>query len=266
MTTGISADLILFHVFKVCASAFAHSDAILCRKIVAEGSWPSSWKLHWIFPLHKRKSRAEPSNYRGIHLTAQLSKVCERVLAEHLLPFWCATESFGRNQYAYTPKRGYRDALAVLTFSWVWALGSGKRIGVYCSDVAGAFDRVSAERLISKLRSSGVHSNLLGVLSSWLDGRSAQVCVDGAKSTLFILKDQVFQGAVLGPPLWNIFCADAALCTDCLGFTTIVFADDLNCFQVPDATATDACILRGLTIVRNSARLGKRQSGCVRGQ
>ena len=75
--------------------------------------------------------------------------------------------------------RGYRDALAFTVFSWIWALGIGKRIALYCSDVSGAFDRVSADRLLAKLKARGVHEKILAVLASWLDTRSARVCVDG---------------------------------------------------------------------------------------
>ena len=68
------------------------------------------------------------------------------------MQFLTRTVSFGPRQFAYTPGRGARDVLALLAMLWVQALAAGKRIAVYCSDVSGAFDRVSAERLITKLK------------------------------------------------------------------------------------------------------------------
>lgn len=41
----------------------------------------------------------------------------------------------------------------------------------------------------------------------------------------------VYQGKVLGPLLWNIYYADAAIAVKVHGFLEIVFADDLNCFK-----------------------------------
>ena len=41
----------------------------------------------------------------------------------------------------------------------------------------------------------------------------------------------VYQGTVLGPPLWNVYYADAALAVNLIGFLEIVFAEDLNCFK-----------------------------------
>jgi len=98
--------------------------------------------------------------------------------------------------------------------------------------VSGAFDRVSSERLLAKLKARGVHEKLLAVLASWLDTRAARVCVDGSFSAEFSLSDMVYQGTVLGPPLWNCFYADAAEVAALLSLLAKIFADDLNCFRI----------------------------------
>ena len=54
--------------------------------------------------------------------------------------------------------------------------------------------------------------------------------VGGAKSAPFSLKDMIFQGTVLGPPLWNAFYADVAGPVRKEGFQETVFADDLDAF------------------------------------
>ncbi len=45
------------------------------------------------------------------------------------------------------------------------------------------------------------------------------------------LKDSVFQGTVLGSPLWNVFYGDARKAVTQLGFTETIFADDFNCWK-----------------------------------
>ena len=42
--------------------------------------------MHWIVPIYKTKAIFQPGNYRGVHLTAQLSKVMERFLGQLWLP------------------------------------------------------------------------------------------------------------------------------------------------------------------------------------
>ena len=60
--------------------------------------------------------------------------------------------AWGQNQFAYTPWRGVRGVLALLVMVWLQALADGKKIVVYCSDVAGAFDRVAASGMVAKLK------------------------------------------------------------------------------------------------------------------
>ena len=94
-------------------------------------------------------------NYRGVHLTAQLSKVVERLFLLMVTPFITTRGLSGLNQFAYTKKRGARDVLALLALKWVAILDKGRKVAIYCSDVAGAFDRVSSKRLLDKLEAKG---------------------------------------------------------------------------------------------------------------
>ena len=75
--------------------------------------------MHSIF---KKGSKAEAKNYRGVHLTPQLSKVIERAVGSLLLPWLEKHEAFGPHQYAYGKGRGYKDALAINVCSWLLAM------------------------------------------------------------------------------------------------------------------------------------------------
>ena len=133
----------------------------------------------------KRKCKGDPGNYRGIHLTAQVSKVVERTIGELFLPFLEIINAAGPNQFAYRKNRGLRDALAFNSMVWIYFVRTGHKIALYCSDVSGAFDRVPTERLLAKLRNSGVHPKLVKVIESWLGERNASVNVDGIGSKKF---------------------------------------------------------------------------------
>ena len=197
-------------VWKECSVALAFPLTLLARAVLSQGRWPQGWKIHWMYPLHKKKSKSDPVNYRLIHLTAQMSKVVERVLGGLFLPYLEASGSFGPNQFAYSRGRGLQDALALNTLRWIHAISVGRRVGLYCSDVSGAFDRVSSELLMETLADRGLHPQVLAVTRSWLEPRSAHVVVDGVQSRQCMLSDSVYQGTVLGPPLWNTHFAGAA--------------------------------------------------------
>ena len=72
---------------------------------------------------------------------------------------------------------------------------------------------------------------ILLAIQSWLYERKAWVAVGGQFSRDMNISNMVYQGTVLGPPLWNVYYADAALAVNLIGFLEIVFADDLNCFK-----------------------------------
>ena len=167
-------------------------------------------------------------------MSSQLSKAVERLLGHFFLPFLVATGAFGPNQFAYTKERGCKDALALNTLQWLWAFNSGKQVGVYCSDVSGAFDRVETGRLLNKLRALGVGDKLLKLVGSWLEDREAVVIVDGRCSKKARLTNMVYQGTVWGPPLWNSYFGDARRASQLCRFSDKFFADDLTCSKNHD--------------------------------
>ena len=72
----------------MCAEELAEAVCRLTQRIPDTGRWPALWTLHWIVPLHKKKSVFDPGNYRGLHLTAQLSKAVERLMKVLYVPFF----------------------------------------------------------------------------------------------------------------------------------------------------------------------------------
>ena len=96
--------------------------------------------------------------------------------------------------------KNHRDALAVNVCSLLLLLEDGFAVGLYCSDVSGAFDRVCKACLGAKLHMSGFPATVISFLETWLEDRVASVVVSGAKSEDQLLANSMFQGTVLPPP------------------------------------------------------------------
>ena len=62
-----------------------------------------------------------------------------------------------------------------MVLSWLSGFNHILKFGVYCSDVSGAFDRVNAQRLLSKLKAKGLRGDMLKVFEAWLAERQAVV-------------------------------------------------------------------------------------------
>ena len=183
-----------------------------------------------VVPIFKRGSAFNPGNYRGVHLTSVLSKVAERMIGSRLVPM-LQQNAFGSDQWAFSKGLGAKDLVTMLVMTFVLAVCSGQKIGGYLSDITGAFDRVSKCYLLAKLHAAGVGSTYLNFLDAYLDPRKGKVVVHGTASDEFVLEDSVFQGTVLGPPLWNVFFADVSVPAAMPNANVAKFADDLNVFK-----------------------------------
>ena len=208
--------------------------------IISTGRWPEHWIEHWVVPLYKKKAVFNPSNYRGIHLSSQLSKAMERLIGTMWIPKVSQDPFIGSNQFAYRGGRGARDALAYVVLTWLEGFLRKCRFAMYLSDVSGAFDRVRAERLLLKMRAKQIPEAIIAVVGSWLRGRQARVVVAGKKSACMTLINQVFQGTCWGPVLWNLFYdEDSHEPIDKSGFVEVKFADDLNAFKEFESRANN---------------------------
>ena len=92
------------------------------------------------------------------------------------------------------------------------------------------------------LRNAGVDVALCEFFFDYLGPRSAIVIVHGEQSTPFEIFNQVFQGTVLGPPLWNVFFKGVDDPVVEKSFTPAKFADDLTVFKNFEASMKNSVI------------------------
>ena len=239
-TDGISA-----RVLKACCKELVIPLILLIKIILCSGRWPALWCHHRICPLFKKGAVYNPSNSRGVHITSQLAKTVERVILELSRSFIRDLDAFGEKQFVYRREHGSRDALLWIIMLWLIEIYNGRKILVLLSDVSGAFDRVRRERLTDRLAQLGFPLVLVRLFDSWLRPRTAHVSVDGADSGQLAMSNQVYQGTVLGPSLWNIYFAPIGRRIQANCFQYSLYADDLISFlSIPNEVDTeDATII-----------------------
>ena len=114
--------LILKRLADVLAVPFTRVE----RRLFYSACWPSVWKYHLLVPIFKKGAAFLPGNYRGVHLTTILSKVAERLIGIHLVPFLRRT-AFGTNQWAFTAGLSSRDLVTMLMMSWILGICTDKK-------------------------------------------------------------------------------------------------------------------------------------------
>ena len=83
---------------------------------------------------------------------------------------------------------------------WVLRICQGHKVGLYLSDISGAFDKVSRCLLMGKLAQLGLPPRFLDFLNAYLLPREGFVRVEGALSDAMELANMIFQATVLGAP------------------------------------------------------------------
>ena len=171
----------------------------------------------------------------------------ERVVSKLTTPFLEVSGAFGADQWAFRKKRSCRDLVALLVLRWLWALDQGFKVGIYLSDIAGAFDRVDRSILTELLRRTGLSDALVDFLCDYLAPRFAVVIVQGHHSHTFTIKDEVFQGTVMGPGLWNIFFEPVDKPIRECNFKPAKFADDMTACRNFEGSTTNGRIQEELS-------------------
>lgn len=112
-----------------------------------------------------------------------------------------------------------------ITHDFASAIDAKLQVDAIFIDFAKAFDRVPHNKLIEKLKSIGINSQILSWVAAYLSNRTQYVYLNKSESDRLNVFSGVPQGSVLGPLLFLVYVNDVADCVED-GVTVRLFADD----------------------------------------
>ena len=167
-------------------------------------SIPSDWLNHLIIPLHKKGSRSECDNYRGIALLSIPSKVFARILLNRIKPR--AEVLLRENQCGFRKGRGCTDQLFSLRVLMEKAREYHHPVYICFVDLRKVYDSVHRSTLWSVLEHCyHLPPKFLTIIKALHENTSAAVRPYGKTSDQFPVSVGIKQGCVLAPTLFNLF-------------------------------------------------------------
>ena len=133
-----------------------------------EGIVPLEWKEANIIPLFKEGSRNKSENYRPVSLTSVICKLLERLIKDHLVDFLVKNKLINPSQHAFLKARScLTNILCFLEDVTKW-VDEGSPVDIMYLDFKKAFDKVSHQRLLLKLKAHDIGNGMINWIENGL--------------------------------------------------------------------------------------------------
>lgn len=212
----------------------------LFNKVFECGYFPEEWSVGYVIPLHKKGSRSDVENYRGINLLSALGKLFTRIINNRLSDWAENYFILIEAQAGFRPGMGTVDNIFVLHGLISHILNQGKKL--YCAfiDFSKAFDYVVRENLWYKMIKLGLRGKILNIIKSMYASVKSRVKFCNNLGNEFYCSLGVRQGECLSPLLFSLYLNDLeeqfvlsdlnGLDVNTLKLFLLLYADDIVIF------------------------------------
>ena len=220
---GISNKLLKSIRYELCKPL-----TLIINQMLSSGVFPETFKKSKIIPLYKKGDSSLLSNYRPISLLPTISKVFERIIYNQLYQYFNDNELLAEQQYGFRAQHSTEYAAIKLFDHISKEMDSGNTPTALYIDLSKAFDTLSFDIILQKLKHYGVMGTELRLLTDYLTNRKQYVVFNNHCSDITDIVNGVPQGSILGPLLFRIHINDLIRTSNKCKF--IMYADDTTIY------------------------------------
>ncbi|UYV84322.1 hypothetical protein LAZ67_X001844 [Cordylochernes scorpioides] len=213
-------------IVKVLVRRYGALLTRLYNRCLELGRFPRAWKAARVALLEKSgKSGVTAKDYRPVSLLSCLGKVLDSLLAQRLTRWLESGGHLSSSQHGFRKGRSTTTCLEGILGKIEEGIAKGNWVIAISFDIAGAFDNLNWNMVVSALDEIGCPFNLLTLVRDFLRDRQVSIKV-GAVYMHRIVSKGCPQGSCCGPILWNVV-ADTILRNELPADACMVaYADD----------------------------------------
>ncbi|UYV84831.1 hypothetical protein LAZ67_X003647 [Cordylochernes scorpioides] len=178
----------------------------LYNSVMMTGKYPAIWTNSTIHPIFKNGYKNSPSNYRGIALISNVSKLFTSILRSRLEEWVEGRRVIPENQAGFRKGRSCIDHIFTLTTLIQLSLRKKRgKLYVFFVDLRKAFDTVPHSILWKKLYNLGISYQFISTIRSYYEQATIAIRWKGSFTESIKINSGVLQGEPLSPLLFILF-------------------------------------------------------------